>query len=367
MKIAQVTRVAGFNRASAVYIWIAVIVLFAVWIPSRFLTLGTLHSLAAEQAVPAILALGLLVPMAAGAYDLSVGAVANLSAVLVALLQTQHGLGMWPAIFISVGAGALVGAVNGFLVVVIRINSFIVTLATSTIVLAVQEIISGINQPTAPTSNAWSDLALLQVLGFPIVVIYMLILAVIAWWFMDRTPAGRNLHVIGGNPEAARLAGVQVGGWTWGALVISGTVSGIAGVLFCSQIGPSLSFGPSLLLPAFAAVFLGSTQISPGRINVWGTMIAIFTLATGVQGLQLVTGVQWLADMFDGTALILAVGFAVQSERRVQSARASAATPAPEPPAADQSLPAPSLSQLPTDPDPDPDHVHVNVNGREPR
>jgi ribose transport system permease protein len=85
----------------------------------------------------------------------------------------------------------------------------------------------------------------------------------------------------------------------------------LAGVFFTSQGGPSLDFGPELLLPAFAAAFLGSTQFLPGKFNVWGTLLAIYVLATGVQGLELVSGAAWLSDMFNGVALILAVAMSV--------------------------------------------------------
>jgi ribose transport system permease protein len=95
---------------------------------------------------------------------------------------------------------------------------------------------------------------------------------------------------------------------------LSGGISGVAGVLYSSQNGPSLTFGSALLLPAFAAAFLGSTQLFPGRFNVWGLFIAVFVLATGVQGLQFVTGVQWLSDMFNGIALLAAVGFAASRQ-----------------------------------------------------
>lgn len=100
---------------------------------------------------------------------------------------------------------------------------------------------------------------------------------------------------------------MRVGLYTWISLIVSGTICGVAGMLYASLSGPSLTFGPSLLLPAFAAVFLGSTQITPGRFNVWGSVLAIFVLANGVKGLQLVTDVQWLDPMFSGVALIAAV------------------------------------------------------------
>jgi ribose transport system permease protein len=127
------------------------------------------------------------------------------------------------------------------------------------------------------------------------------------------------MYATGGNGVAARLSGVRVGGWTWLSLIFSGTVAGLAGVLFSSQSGPSLTFGPALLLPAYAAAFLGSTQLRPGRFNVWGTVLAVYVLATGVFGVQLITSVQWLNDMFNGVALIVAVSFAVWRQRRARA------------------------------------------------
>ena len=100
--------------------------------------------------------------------------------------------------------------------------------------------------------------------------------------------------------------------YTTFALITSATISGLAGVMFSSLNGPSLNFGGTLLLPAFAAVFLGSTQLIPGRFNVWGTLLAIYVLATGVQGLQLVSGASWLSDMFNGVALIIAVALSIK-------------------------------------------------------
>jgi ribose transport system permease protein len=114
---------------------------------------------------------------------------------------------------------------------------------------------------------------------------------------------------------------VRTGRWTWTSLITSSTLCGVAGVLYSSLSGPSLTFGDALLLPAFAAAFLGSTQLFPGRFNVWGTMIAMFALATGIKGLQLKTGVQWLPDMFNGVAVVIAVSFAVWRQTAVRSQR----------------------------------------------
>jgi ribose transport system permease protein len=307
----------GLQNFSGVYLWALFIVVFGIWKPDLFLTSATLHSIASAQAISAMLALALLIPLTAGVYDLSVGAVINLSAITVISLQTKNHMDMWTAMLITVAMCAAIGGLSGFIVVKLKVNSFVATLGMATVVSAIQTMISNQSQPYPPTEQSWFSLTQHTVFGFQIVVLYLVMLALIVWWVLDHTPVGRYLYAIGGNHEAARLTGIAVGRWSWLSLVASASIAGIAGIFYGSLSGPSLTFGQSLLLPAFAAVFLGSTQIQPGRFNVWGTMLAVYVLATGVQGLQFVTGVQWLNDMFNGVALISAVAFAGWRQTRV--------------------------------------------------
>lgn len=335
----------GFNSFSGLYLLALFIVVFGIWTPHLFLTLATVQSVASQQATTAMLAIAVLIPIAAGAYDLSVGATINLSTIICVWLQTVRGWSMWPAIVVAVGACVVVGIVNGFVIVRLRVNSFIATLGMGSIITAVQDIVSGQNQPNPPTTTSWTNLTQLNVAGFQIIVLYLLVLALIVWWALDHTPAGRYLYAIGGNPEASRLAGVAVGRYTWCAMIASAAVAGVAGVFYASQTGPSLTFGAGLLLPAFAAVFLGSTQIKPGRFNLWGTMLAIYVLAVGVKGLQLITGVQWLAEMFNGVALVGAVSFALWRQRLAEG-RAVRRSDDPVPEAA-ASAPSPAKDAEP--------------------
>lgn len=301
----------GFDRFSGLYLWALFIVVFSLWSP-LFTTMATVHSIASGQAVTGMLALAVLVPLVAGIYDLSIGSTANLTAILVINLQVSHHMAIAPAIVLSVLAGTAIGIVNGFIVVKLKVNSFIATLGMGTVVLALLTMVSGNIQPNPPTSATWGKLTQTSVGGFQIAFIYLIVIAIVIWWLLDHLPAGRCLFAVGSNSDAARLSGVNVGGWTWFSLAVSGTLAALAGIVFSSLLGPSLDFGQGLLLPAFAAAFLGSTQLRRGRFNVWGTMLAIYVLATGVQGFQLVyTGVQWLSDMFNGVALIVAVAFAV--------------------------------------------------------
>jgi ribose transport system permease protein len=302
----------GFDRFSGLYLWALFIIVFGIWTPSEFLTASTLHSVAAQQAVTGMIALAVLIPLAAGLYDLSVGATANVSGILTIVLMNNHHWAVVPAIIAGVVVAALIGGVNAFIVVKLGVNSFIATLGMGSILAAVEVIISSNSQPIPPASTAWNNFTQTTIGGFQIVVLYLLILAFVLWWLTAHTPVGRYLYAIGGNAEAARLSGVRIKRYTTFTLVTSATISGLAGIMFSSLNGPSLNFGGTLLLPAFAAVFLGSTQLISGRFNVWGTLLAIYVLATGVQGLQLVSGASWLSDMFNGVALIIAVALSIK-------------------------------------------------------
>jgi ribose transport system permease protein len=302
----------GFDRYSGLYLWATFILVFGIWTPSTFLTTSTLHSVAAQQAVTGMVGLAVLIPLAAGLYDLSVWAVANVAGILTVVLMNNHHWAVVPAIAAGIIVGFAIGCVNAFIVVKLRVNSFIATLGMGSVLSATQVIISSNAQPLPPPSSAWNNFTQTTVGGFQIVVLYLIVLAFVLWWLTAHTPAGRYLYAIGGNTEAARLSGVRIERYTTAALLTSATVAGLAGVMFSSLNGPSLNFGGTLLLPAFAAAFLGSTQLIPGRFNVWGTLLAIYVLATGVQGLQLVSGASWLNDMFNGVALIIAVALSIQ-------------------------------------------------------
>jgi ribose transport system permease protein len=307
----------GFDRFSGIYLLVLFIVVFGLWVPNEFLTTSTLHSVAAQQAVTGIVALAILIPLAAGLYDLSVGATAK-------VLINDHHWAVVPAIVAAIVVALLIGCINSLVVVKLGVNSFIATLGMGSILAATQVIISSNGQPLPPTSSAWNNLTQTSVGGFQIVVLYLIVLAFLLWWMTAHTPAGRYLYAVGGNPEAARLSGVRIERYTAFALMTSATVAGLAGVMFSSLNGPSLNFGGTLLLPAFAAAFLGSTQLIPGRFNVWGTLLAIYVLAVGVQGLQLVSGASWLSDMFNGVALIIAVALSIQRSPSTQWARIKA-------------------------------------------
>jgi ribose transport system permease protein len=309
----KLASVLGLDRFSGLYVWAALILIFSLWVPSLFDTATNVRIIAGSQAITAIVAMGLIVPVACGAFDLSIAGTLGVSTCVVIWFQANHH-GWFLGIIVALLVGLLVGAVNSLIVVRLHVDSFIGTLGMSSILLAGTEWITGGSQIANGVSPTFTKIGQTQLFGLPLPVFYMIALAIVLWWLLEYTPAGRYLYGIGGNPQAARLAGIRTGRITTSAFLLSGLVAAFAGVILASQLGSaSPDVGGPYLLPAFSAVFLGATQVFPGRVNVPGTLIAIFLLATGVKGLQLAGAPSYINDLFNGAALIIAVALAARA------------------------------------------------------
>lgn len=304
----------GLGRFTGLLVWGVFILIFAIWVPSTFLTSQTVNSILNQQAVTGVLAIGLVFPLAAGVYDLSIGTTLGLAAVITAKL-TSTGMATSEAIAIALAVGVLVGLLNGVMVTVVGIDSFIATLAMSSVLTAAIELFThDLFISSIPTS--YQNLVGGQFIGIPTIALFVLVLAVLCWYLLEHTPPGRRVTAVGFGPEAARLNGVRVDRIKVATLVMSAGFAALAGAILTAQLGTATATeGPPYLLPAFAAAFLGSTQLKPGRFNVWGTILAILLLATGVRGLQLAGGQDWATDLFNGVALFVAVGFATGGKR----------------------------------------------------
>jgi len=306
----RLARLLSFRNISAIYVFVVIFVIFSIWVPHTFLSGDTWRALISSQAVTAMLAVGLVIALSAGAFDLSIGATLGFGSIVVAWLLVQRGIPMVPAIALTILAGAAVGLINGLLIVKARIDSFIATLGMSSILLAMIAWISS-QQQIPGLSNSFQKLGTTEIFGLTLPVYLMPAVALIAWYVLELTPVGRHVYATGGNTEAARLAGVRTSAVVALALVFCGAIAAFSGLLVTSALGTGdPTIGPSYLLPAFSAAFLGSTQFRGGRFNVWGTVLAVYVLATGVKGLQLAGAPIWIPDLFNGVALLLAVGLA---------------------------------------------------------
>ncbi|MHB1953596.1 MAG: ABC transporter permease [Sulfobacillus sp.] len=319
----------SLGRISGIYMLILLVVVFSIWLPGVFPTVITLQTILSSQAVVGIAAVGLVFVLAAGAFDLSIGYTMALVGIVVAKLFAS-GMNWEFAIVIGVILAACIGGVNGIFVEVIGIDSFIATLAMGAILDAIAIGISGDTEIVGFPQKFLNLLTLIPV-GIPIDFLFLLALSIISWFVLTRTSYGRRLYSVGFNREAARLAGVATRRSGFIAFVITAIFAGIAGIVLLGVVDvASPDIGSSYLIPVFAAALLGATQLQPGRPNVWGALIAAYLLATGTTGLQLAGASSWAADVFNGVALLFAVGlgvfqgrFALWRRIRARSAKVS--------------------------------------------
>jgi ribose transport system permease protein len=297
-------------RYAVVLVLALMILIFSLLRPNTFASIPTLKSIAVTESVLLVVALGVVVALAAGEFDLSVASVLGFTGGLLAHLTAIEG---WPAgwaVLATLLAALAVGVTNGIFVVRFGVNSFITTLGTATLVTGVATAIFGAvtigGIPREITRPVRED-----ILGLGAPFFYAIALAVVVWYVFEQTPVGRYLFFTGEGREAARLAGVRVDRIRFGALVTSAFLAWVAGMLLVGQTGAAnATFGNPFLLPAFAAGFLGATTIKVGRYNAWGTVVAVYLLAVGTTGLQLLGAADWVTDVFNGGALVLAVTLA---------------------------------------------------------
>jgi ribose transport system permease protein len=311
----------SMSNIAAVYVWAALIVIFAAWAPDLFLTSTTLKRILDESAITGIAALSILLPLAAGVFDLSIGSTMGLSGIAAGWLLGNTGFPPAVAILLALGVGLLVGVFNAVAVVALRINSFIGTLATGSIIAAITLGLSGQQILTAGVSGSFSLFATANWGGVQLPVFYLLALMLIIGFVLEQTVFGRFTYAAGYNPEVTKLVGVSVARIRVLTLMFSGVVAALAGVALTAQIGAAdPSNGPSYLIPAFSAAFLGATQFRRGRFNPWGTILAVLMLTTGSIGLLLVGAPQWSPQVFQGAVLIAAVGLGGLRRHRDQAA-----------------------------------------------
>jgi ribose transport system permease protein len=301
------------ERFGALLVLVALIVFFSLLLPATFPTYENLTTILTTQDVLAILAIGLLVPLAAGEFDLSIGFVLGFTGMEVAVLTAVLHWHPVPAIVLTLATAIVVGLINGLLVVRVGINAFIATLGVGTILSGLTIWMSNGTVVYQGIPDLLLAIGRTQLLLLPLPVFYMIIVIIVFSYILGHTPFGRYIYAVGGGREVARLAGINTDLLTILAFTLSGFMAGIAGVLETATVGAAHpDVGPQFLLPAFAAAFLGATTIQPGRFNVLGTVVALFLLAVGIAGFQQLGAPFWVSPVFNGTALLIAVGLAVR-------------------------------------------------------
>jgi len=313
------------ERYALVGLVLAVAIFFTVLPDSAetFPTVANLRILAANQAVTVLLALAVLLPLVAGHFDFSVGAVAASSSVVCAGLMQDERAPLTLAMLAALGVGLVVGLANGIAVAYLQVNAFVSTLAVATLLGGFIQWYTGgqaISNHIASSlvrfgSGTWA--------GTPRPIVIVAVVALVGWYVLSHTPFGRALYAVGENARAAKLVGIPTRGYTLIAFAGAGVIASIAGIVLTARTaGATADNGTTMLFPALAAVFLGATAIRPGRFNVWGTVFGVALVAISVSGLTLAGAADWVEPVFNGSALAVAVGLSSYLRRRALSGAA---------------------------------------------
>lgn len=308
------------NRYALVAVWVAMFCIYLGLMPNKMWRGDSFQSIFGSQQVLVILSFSVLSTLVVGEFDLSFASVMGVGATIIPVLAGLHHVNLALASVIALAACALCGVINAFFVVTLGVSSLVVTLGSGTLLVGVAELISN-SSTVSLNSNDFSNLALYPVLGMPVSFYYGLALAIVFAYVCGWTPLGRHMLFVGSNREVARLAGIGVNYVRFGSYIAASLFAGLAGIVLIASVGgydPTAS--QTYLLPALAAVFLGTAVVQPGQFNPIGAVIGIYFLETGIFGLQLLGYSGWIQDVFYGAGLVVAVALATVVRRRSRNA-----------------------------------------------
>lgn len=296
------------ERYGLIIAWAAIILVLGVFKPDQMFAWNSYATMLGSNAMVVVLTLALIVPLTSGDFDLSVASTMGLSSMIIAVLNVQQGLPIGLAVVIALGIGAAIGAVNAFFILYFRVFSLIVTLGSGYFIAGLILWVSDSGTVAGVSMDLIYAVILTRFLGIPIGFFYALILTVAIWYVFQHTALGRRLLFVGRGREVARLSGVNVTRVRAGALIASSVLAAFAGVLYTGMRGAAdPSSALAFLLPAFAAAFLGSTAIYPGRFNAIGAFVAVYFLSTGIMGLNFLGVDSFVQNLFYGGGLVIAV------------------------------------------------------------
>jgi ribose transport system permease protein len=305
------------SRLSLIVVLVLLWLTFSLWNPGVFATIANLRTILLVQAIIALIALAVIVPLVAGQFDLSAGFQFGMAQSLCAVLVIREQWNPLLAVVAVLVAGVLVGSINGQLITRLQLSSFTTTLGTGLLVLGFTEWLTQ-NQVISGSPAQWFlDLGRGSLLGLPLPFVYLTVVAIALFVLLELTVWGRRAYAVGGNATAARLSGIDADRQVRQAFIITGLLCGLAGCISVTSLGGSSPvIGLGSLLPAFAGAFLGATCIRPGRYNVAGTVIAVYVIGVGTIGLQQKGADVYVQDVFNGAALIIAIIVSTIAQRR---------------------------------------------------
>ncbi len=271
-----------------------------------FLTSNNLLTISLQTSMIAITSIGMTFTLITGGVDLSVGAVAALSGALAAGLATRNGLGTYPAMLLALSAGAVIGAINGAMIVWGRIPPFVATLASMAVARGLTLVytegipISGLDEQFTSLSS--------QIAGIPVPLIILVLAAIATYIILHSSVFGTYVFSIGGGEETSRLAGIQPGKVKFGVYIISALCASITGILLTARLWSAQpNSGIGLELDAIAASVLGGASLLGGTGSITGAVAGSFIIGVLANGLNLLEVQSYNQQVIKGIVFIAAV------------------------------------------------------------
>lgn len=312
------------RRYGLILAFVALLILFSILPATQaaFPTRTNVVMIIGNQAVAAIIALAIVVPLTAGILDLSVGATTAVASIATATTMSRFNGDPWLACLVGVAVGALVGATNGWVVTRFGLDPIIETLGVSILLGGLMVWYTNGTPISTGIDLGFTDFGSLTWLGLPRLLIVLIPVIAITWYVVEHTPFGRHLAAIGSNRRAAHLVGIRVDRSVISAFIVAGVLAGIAGVLLTSRAATADSVtGQTYLFPALASVFLGATTIKVGKPNVLGAVVGVFFVAFAVSGLSIAGASSWAPGVFNGLALLIALALTGKATTNIRRRR----------------------------------------------
>jgi ribose transport system permease protein len=303
-------------RYVLIVVLIGIVVGFTIARPHTFGTADNFKSILDSQVTTAFVALGATLPFVVGEFDLSVAATATVVQVIFVGMVIKHHWPVGTSALLVLAIALVVGTVNGIAIARYKVSSFIVTLATGSVISGLMLAYSNGQTIFGIAPHSLTTIARSRLGGITLPFYYVAIVAIVLAVVLGYTAVGRRMYATGSNQRAAQLTGIPTTRYVMATFIASSILASVGGLLLGSKLGsatPDTSNG--LLIPAFAAAFLGATGFTPGRFNIPGTFVAVYIVGTAVTGLQQVSAALWASPVFNGGVLFVAIGLSAWTKR----------------------------------------------------
>ncbi|MEP7453456.1 ABC transporter permease [Phyllobacterium sp. SB3] len=305
----RTTLLAKFWQWEASGILVALIALMIVlsFMTDNFLSTYNMSVVARQAAFVGLVALGQTLVLLVGGIDLSVGAAAGLSAIVGSLMLTMFGVNPYLVLPLTMLFGMCLGFVNGFFIAGLRLNPFIVTLATWEIFAGITMVITK-GYPIRPLGETFGYFGKGEILSVPIPVLIFLVSGIFLIWLLTQTKFGRNIFAVGGNRDAAVLVGIRAKVVEFAVFGLAGIFAALAGILFASRMDAGQpSVGEGWLMGAITAAILGGTSLRGGQGSIIGTMLGAMLLTVLANGTVLLNVSGFWQRVIVGCVVLIAV------------------------------------------------------------